>query len=70
MKAVYLAALLLSALAQPINIDNNPNQRGTWCPASAVQNQMQTQQMQHQNNLKQGIQSQSRAQATLSDAVE
>ena len=65
MKAMlYLAALLpLSVMAQPINIDNNPNQPGYVVPSQQrMQNQMQTQQMQQQNNLKQGIQSQSRAQ--------
>ena len=59
MKAMlYLAALLpLSVLAQPINIDNNPNQPGYVVPSQQrMQNQMQTQQMQQQNNLKQGIQ--------------
>lgn len=65
MKAMlYLAALLpLSVMAQPINIDNNPNQPGYVVPSQQrMQNQMQTQQMQQQNNLKQSIQSQSRAQ--------
>ena len=65
MKAMlYLAALLpLSVMAQPINIDNNPNQPGYVVPSQQrLQNQMQTQQMQQQNNLKQGIQNQSRAQ--------
>ena len=65
MKAMlYLAALLpLSVMAQPINIDNNPNQPGYVVPSQQrMQNQMQTQQMQQQNNLKQGIQNQSRAQ--------
>lgn len=65
MKAMlYLAALVpLSVLAQPINIDNNPNQLGYVVPSQQrMQNQMQNQQMQQQNNLKQGIQSQSRTQ--------
>lgn len=65
MKAMlYLAALLpLSVPAQPINIDNNPNQPGYVVPSQQrMQNQMQTQQMQQQNNLKQSIQNQSRAQ--------
>ncbi|HBM2891427.1 TPA: DUF2756 family protein [Klebsiella oxytoca] len=65
MKAMlYLAALVpLSVMAQPINIDNNPNQPGYVVPSQQrMQNQMQTQQMQQQNTLKQGIQSQSRTQ--------
>ncbi|HEY4466192.1 MAG TPA: DUF2756 family protein [Klebsiella sp.] len=65
MKAMlYLAILLpLSALAQPLNVDNNPNNPGYVVPSQQrMQNQMQTQQMQQQNNLKQGIQSQSRTQ--------
>ena len=65
MKAMlYLAALVpLGVMAQPINIDNNPNQPGYVVPSQQrMQNQMQTQQMQQQNNLKQGIQSQSRTQ--------
>ncbi|HDX8779499.1 TPA: DUF2756 domain-containing protein [Klebsiella oxytoca] len=65
MKAMlYLAALVpLSVMAQPINIDNNPNQPRYVVPSQQrMQNQMQTQQMQQQNTLKQGIQSQSRTQ--------
>lgn len=61
---LYLVALLpLSTLAQPLNVDNNPNKPGYVVPSQQrLQNQMQTQQMQQQNNLKQGIQNQSRAQ--------
>lgn len=54
MKAMlYLAALLpLSVMAQPINIDNNPNQPGYVVPSQQrVQNQMQTQQMQRKTIL-------------------
>jgi hypothetical protein len=52
MKAMlYLAALLpLSVMAQPINIDNNPNQPGYVVPSQQrMQNQMQTQQQQQQS---------------------
>jgi hypothetical protein len=55
MKAMlYLAALLpLSVMAQPINIDNNPNQPGYVVPSQQrMQNQMQTQNA-AANNLKQ-----------------
>lgn len=38
MKAIlFLAALMpLGVLAQPININNNPNQPVTWSPASSA----------------------------------
>ncbi|MDU7372199.1 MAG: DUF2756 domain-containing protein [Klebsiella michiganensis] len=53
MKAMlYLAALLpLSVMAQPINIDNNPNQPGYVVPSQQrMQNQMQTLQTQLNND--------------------
>jgi uncharacterized protein YjdB len=65
MKAIlFLAALMpLTALAQPLNTTNNPNQPGYVVPSQQrMQNQMQTQQQQHQNMLKQDIQNQTRAQ--------
>lgn len=65
MKAIlFLAALMpLTALAQPLNTTNNPNQPGYVVPSQQrMQNQMQVQQQQQQNMLKQDIQSQTRAQ--------
>ena len=65
MKAMlYLAALLpLSALAQPINIDNNPNQPGYVVPSQQrMQNQMMIQQQQQTGMLNQQLQTQTRVQ--------
>lgn len=74
MKAMlYLAALVpLSVMAQPINIDNNPNQPGYVVPSQQrMQNQMQTQQMQQQNTLETGYSEPvAHAAAASSDAVE
>ena len=59
-----LAALMpLGVLAQPINIDNNPNQPGYVVPSQQrMQNQMQVQQQQQQSMLKQDLNNQTRTQ--------
>lgn len=65
MKAMlYLAALLpLSVMAQPINIDNNPNQPGYVVPSQQrMQNQMMIQQQQQTGMLNQQLQTQTRVQ--------
>lgn len=65
MKAILFLAVLmpLTALAQPLNTTNNPNQPGYVIPSQQrMQNQMQVQQQQHQSMLKQDMQSQTRAQ--------
>ena len=56
MKAIlFLAALMpLGVLAQPININNNPNQPGYVVPSQQrMQNEMKVQQQQQQSMLKQ-----------------
>ena len=57
MKAIlFLAALMpLGVLAQPININNNPNQ-------PRMQNEMKIQQQQQQSMLKQDLNNQTRSQ--------
>ncbi|WEF28423.1 DUF2756 family protein [Klebsiella aerogenes] len=65
MKAIlFLAALMpLSVLAQPININNSPNQPGYVIPSQQrMQNQMNVQQQQQQSMLKQDLNNQSRTQ--------
>ena len=65
MKAMlYLAALVpLSVMAQPINIDNNPNQPGYVVPSQQrMQNQMMIQQQQQTGMLNQQLQTQTRVQ--------
>ena len=61
MKAIlFLAALMpLGVLAQPININNNPNQPGYVVP---MQNEMKVQQQQQQSMLKQDLNNQTRSQ--------
>ncbi|AHB68605.1 DUF2756 family protein [Cronobacter malonaticus] len=57
------AALPLAALAQPINVINNPNQPGYVNPSQQrLQTQMQSQQLQQKGMLNQQIQTQSRLQ--------
>lgn len=58
MKAIlFLAALMpLGVLAQPININNNPNQPGYVVPSQQrMQNEMKIQQQQQQSMLKQDL---------------
>ncbi|HEY3982773.1 MULTISPECIES: DUF2756 family protein [unclassified Cedecea] len=65
MKKVWLLAALLplTALAQPLNTTNNPNQPGYQNPSQQrMLTQMQTQQSQQQGMLKQQIQTQSKLQ--------
>ena len=65
MKAMlFLAALMpLGVLAQPINIDNNPNQPGYVVPSQQrMQNEMKVQQQQQQSMLKQNLNNQTRSQ--------
>ncbi|NHV11060.1 DUF2756 family protein [Cronobacter turicensis] len=57
------AALPLAALAEPINVINNPNQPGYVNPSQQrLQTQMQSQQLQQKGMLNQQIQTQSRLQ--------
>jgi hypothetical protein len=50
-------------LAQPINIDNNPNQPGYVVPSQQrMQNEMKVQQQQQQSMLKQNLNNQTRSQ--------
>ncbi|ELQ6064335.1 DUF2756 family protein [Cronobacter sakazakii] len=57
------AAFPLAALAQPINVINNPNQPGYVNPSQQrLQTQMQSQQLQQKGMLNQQIQTQSRLQ--------
>lgn len=57
------AALPLAALAEPINVLNNPNQPGYVNPSQQrLQTQMQSQQIQQKGMLNQQIQTQSRLQ--------
>jgi predicted PurR-regulated permease PerM len=65
MKAIlFLAALMpLGVLAQPININNNPNQPGYVVPSQQrMQNEMKVQQQQQQSMLKQDLNNQTRSQ--------
>lgn len=65
MKAIlFLAALMpLGVLAQPININNNPNQPGYVVPSQQrMQNEMKIQQQQQQSMLKQDLNNQTRSQ--------
>ncbi|MGG8278798.1 DUF2756 family protein [Klebsiella sp. 141198] len=65
MKAIlFLAALMpLGVLAQPINIDNNPNQPGYVVPSQQrMQNEMKVQQQQQQSMLKQNLNNQTHMQ--------
>ncbi|MCQ0519526.1 DUF2756 family protein [Klebsiella pneumoniae] len=65
MKAIlFLAALVpLGVLAQPININNNPNQPGYVVPSQQrMQNEMKVQQQQQQSMLKQDLNNQTRSQ--------
>ena len=61
---VFLAALMpLGVLAQPININNNPNQPGYVVPSQQrMQNEMKVQQQQQQSMLKQDLNNQTRSQ--------
>lgn len=61
---LLLAALLpLGALAQPLNVTNNPNQPGYVIPSQQrLQNQMQSQQIQQKGMLNQQLQTQARTQ--------
>lgn len=63
-RTLLLAALLpCCALAQPLNVTNNPNQPGYQIPAQQrLQTQMQIDQNQRQSMLNQQVQSQSRLQ--------
>ncbi|CCJ86578.1 DUF2756 family protein [Cronobacter dublinensis] len=57
------AALPLAALAEPINVLNNPNQPGYVIPSQQrLQTQMQSQQIQQKGMLNQQLQTQSRLQ--------
>ncbi|ELQ6134256.1 DUF2756 family protein [Cronobacter dublinensis] len=57
------AALPLAALAEPINVLNNPNQPGYVIPSQQrLQTQMQSQQLQQKGMLNQQLQTQSRLQ--------
>jgi NADPH-dependent 2,4-dienoyl-CoA reductase/sulfur reductase-like enzyme len=62
--ASVLAALMpLGVLAQPININNNPNQPGYVVPSQQrMQNEMKVQQQQQQSMLKQDLNNQTRSQ--------
>ncbi|HBX0951299.1 TPA: DUF2756 family protein [Klebsiella pneumoniae subsp. pneumoniae] len=65
MKAIlFLAALMpLGVLAQPININNNPNQPGYVVPSQQrMQNEMKIQQQQQQSMLKQDLNNHTRSQ--------
>lgn len=65
MKAILFLAVLmpLGVLAQPININNNPNQPGYVVPSQQrMQNEMKVQQQQQQSMLKQDLNNQTRSQ--------
>jgi hypothetical protein len=65
---LFLAALMpLGVLAQPININNNPNQPGYVVPSQQrMQNEMKVQQQQQQSMLKQDLNNQTALAAAAS----
>ncbi|MET5489080.1 DUF2756 family protein [Klebsiella variicola] len=73
MKAIlFLAALMpLGVLAQPINVNNNPNQPGYVVPSQQrMQNEMKVQQQQQQSMLKQDLNNQTRSQQHLQNQLQ
>ena len=60
---ILTLALPLTALAAPLNVDNNPNQPGYVVPSQQrMQNEMKVQQQQQQSMLKQNLNNQTRSQ--------